>query len=76
MERTTDDYTNGYGEWIYDQCCKNGELTLDKAKIGTVFGSGDKGLIKIKGFCGEKHLVLHIDPSKTFFTFELPNQND
>jgi len=65
---------NGFYEWIYDRCCHDGKLTLQKKEFRHVFpGDAAEQLNNLKRFCESKGLTLTVDKQHETFTFELPD---
>ncbi len=63
---------NGFYEWIYDRCCHDGKLTLQKKEFSHVFpGDGRGELENLERFCGSKGLTFTVDKENQTFTFEL-----
>ena len=61
-------YTNGFGEWIFDKCCKDGTVTVPPARVKTIFGI--KSLTGAERLCREKGMTLKVNLNQSY-TFDL-----
>lgn len=63
---------NGFCEWLYDRCCHEEKVTLNKQQLNKIFpGEAHNALRDLDEFLKKKGLTLTVDDAKQTFTFEL-----